>query len=255
MTNHQSDEAVEPQGSEPAPQGRRRRRVIKIISGVLLAYVLMAYALAPLLWRLYAHRHPALDDVPGITKTGSGIPGDPLNVAIIGSRAEVESAMKAAGWFSADPLSLRSDLEIAADTVLERPYAEAPVSSLYLFGRREDLAFEKPVGDNPRQRNHVRFWECANRDTDGSICWIGAATFDTHVGLSRTTGQVTHHVAPDIDTERNRLIQDLQQSGKIARTYDIDDFHKVRSGHNGGGDPWHTDGRLRVCVIAKTSSE
>jgi len=29
----------------------------------------------------------------------------------------------------------------------------------------------------------------------------------------------------------------------------IDGFHKVTSGKNGGGDPWHTDGRLEVGTI------
>ncbi|MBL8849121.1 MAG: LssY C-terminal domain-containing protein [Planctomycetaceae bacterium] len=252
-----SDPAAEPEpevaaplDEQPAPGRRARERVIRIIAGMLLAYIVLAYALTPLLWRLYLHRHPALDDVPGITETGTGIPGDPLNIALVGTRADVESVMQAAGWFSADQLGLRSDLKIAADTVLERPYAEAPVSSLYLFGRKEDLAFEKPVGDNPRQRNHVRFWECEKRDDDGRPCWIGSATFDERVGLSHTTGQITHHVAADIDTERDHLVDDLQHTGRIVQTYALPNFHAVHEGRNGGGDPWHTDGALRVCVLA-----
>jgi hypothetical protein len=30
----------------------------------------------------------------------------------------------------------------------------------------------------------------------------------------------------------------------------VKDFHKVRSGKNGGGDPWTTDGSLYEGVIA-----
>jgi hypothetical protein len=41
--------------------------------------------------------------------------------------------------------------------VFKRPDDEAPVSTLYLFGRKEDLAFEKPVGGSPKERHHVRF--------------------------------------------------------------------------------------------------
>jgi hypothetical protein len=33
----------------------------------------------------------------------------------------------------------------------------------------------------------------------------------------------------------------------------IDDFHAQRQGRNGGGDPYHTDGRLPVAVIAVRS--
>ena len=43
----------------------------------------------PAVWKRYVHRHPSLDDVPGITQTGAGIPGDPVNVALIGTKAEV----------------------------------------------------------------------------------------------------------------------------------------------------------------------
>ncbi len=88
---------------------------------------------------------------PASRTPADGIPGDPLNVALIGTETEVKSIMLAAKWYPADPLGLRSDLEIAADTVLKRPDDRAPVSSLYLWGRKEDLAFEQPVGDNPRQ--------------------------------------------------------------------------------------------------------
>jgi hypothetical protein len=33
----------------------------------------------------------------------------------------------------------------------------------------------------------------------------------------------------------------------------MDNFHKVREGKNGGGDPWQTDGNLHVGVIKPTS--
>src|SRR5437868_5592951 len=83
---------------------------------------------------------------------------------------------------------------------LRRPYDGAPVSSLYLFGRKEDLAFEQPVGDDPRHRHHVRFWQTDKLD-DGRPVWVGSAVFDRRVGLSRTTGQVTHVTAADVDAE------------------------------------------------------
>jgi len=42
----------------------------------------------------------------------------------------------------------------------------------------------------------------------------------------------------------------LEQSGDLAETFVVAGFHKVRSGKNGGGDPWTTDGDLRAGVIA-----
>lgn len=252
IDDSQPSDSIEATHAPSAPFRRYglQHRFVRYGAGVLLAYLIVAYALLPLLWKFYERRHPALDDVPGITETTTGIPGDPINVALVGTRSEVERIMQAAGWDPADALGMRSDLKIAADTVLERPYADAPVSSLYLFGRKEDLAYEKPVGDDPRQRNHVRFWQSTKHDPDGRPFWMGSATYDERVGFSHTTGEITHHIGGDVDTERDRLIHDLQRTGELAETYTVKNFHKIREGRNGGGDPWHTDGGLSVGVIS-----
>jgi hypothetical protein len=223
-------------------------------TAVLLSlWLTAAYLIAPFAWKEHERRHSSFDDSPRITRTGDGHPGDPLNVALIGAEAEVKAIMAAAKWYAADQLALGSDFKIAADTVLKRPYDDAPVSSLFLFGRREDLAFEQPVGTNPRQRNHVRFWRVAEIDEDDQPSWIGAASYDKSVGLSHTTGQITHHIAPEVDTERDRLFADLQATGDLSEQYEIPGFHTVLEGRNGGGDPWHTDGNLRVGVVAINS--
>jgi len=221
-----------------------------LVVAVLLLYLAATYLVMPAIWERYVKQHPSLHDVPGITQTKDGIPGDPLNVALVGRESDVRRIMASAKWYAADPLGLRSDLQIAVDTVLKRPDARAPVSSLYLFGRKEDLAFEQSVGNSPRQRHHVRFWRAEKTDLDGRPVWVGSAVYDEHVGLSRTTGQITHVTAPEIDVERDYLFQCLQETGDLSETYTVDDFHKVRKGKNGGGNPWETDGRLLVGVIA-----
>jgi hypothetical protein len=225
------------------------KRVAVMTLGIVLAYVIVSYGILPMLWERYEDRHPKFDDVPGITETGDKIPGDPLNVALIGSERDLKRAMIAAKWYPADPLTLKSCLEIAEATVLKRPYDEAPVSSLYLYGRKEDLAFEQPVGNDPRQRNHVRFWKTPHLAEDGRAEWIGSATYDKKVGLSDRTGQITHHIGEDIDVERDHLMETLQQAKMLTEQYAVDDFHKKRSGHYGEGDPWKTDGRLFVGVL------
>jgi hypothetical protein len=208
-----------------------------------------AYLLAPSLWRRYVRHHPSLLDLPGVTHTSSGVPADPLNVAVVGTREEVLRILLAAKWFPADPLTLRSSLKIARAAVLKRPYDGAPVSSLFLFGRKEDLAFEQAVGGNPRERHHVRFWKTERLDVDGRPVWIGAAIFDSRVGLNRSTGQVTHITAPDVDTERDYLLDGLRHTGDLLETYVEEEFHAVLKGRSGGGDPWFTDGRLHVGII------
>jgi hypothetical protein len=221
-----------------------------LVASVLIGgYLVAAYIALPMLWLRYTRDHPSLAEIPNITHTADGIPGDPLNVALIGTEIDIKRIMRAAQWYLADPLSLRSRLEIAGAAVFEHPYDDAPVSALYLWGRKEDLAFEQPVGHDPRQRHHVRFWRTDKRDPDGRPVWVGAAIFDERVGLSHTTGQITHHTAPNIDAERDTLFADLQRTGELPEVYFVDGFHQVRQGRNGGGDPWFTDGRLEVGVI------
>jgi len=245
---------IQPSSGEEAnitpPKRRSRRKLfVLLIVGVLLVWLIAAYLVMPFVWKGYAHRHPSLEDIPRITYTGSDIPGDPLNVALIGTQGEVKQIMQAARWYPADALSLRSSLLIAEDSVFKRAYEEAPVSSLYLFGRKQDLAFEQPVGNNPRQRHHVRFWRSGKVDDDGRPIWIGAAIYDQKVGFSRTTGQITHHIAGDIDNERDKLFADLKATDDLEEQYTVDGFHTIREGRNGGGDPWKTDGNLFVGVI------
>jgi LssY C-terminus len=228
----------------PAPRWSRRKKIVMLMGGLLLAWLVLAYLVVPAVWNHYALRHPNFEDMPGVTYTADGIPADPINVALIGTKPEVMRIMLAAKWFPADPLTLRSCLEIAEASVLKRSYDDAPVSSEFLFGRKQDLAFEQAVGDNPRHRHHVRFWECDKRDADGRPLWIGSAIFDRRVGLSRTTGQITHETAPDVDAERDKLFDDLKQTGNLAEIVIVRGFHKVLEGRNGEGNPWHTDGNL-----------
>jgi hypothetical protein len=235
--------------SRPPKKRSRRRHVLTLLASFLLLYLAATYLLMPAYWKRYTRRHPSFADIPDVTHTGSGLPGDPLNVALIGNRAEVLKVMVAARWYPADPLTFRSCLEIAAASVLKRPYDAAPVSNLYLWGRREDLAFEQPVGNDPRKRHHVRFWLSPRVDSDGRPVWVGAAIYDRAVGFSHTTGQITHHTGADIDAERDKLFHDLEQTGDLSEVLVVKDFRKVLRGRNGGGDPWHTDGSLYVGVI------
>ena len=237
----------------PSPRRSYRKRVAVLFAGALVLYLVAAYVVLPALWKHHERGHPSLDAIPRITHMADGIPGDPLNVALIGTETELKKILLAARWYPADPLTLRSCLEIAEASVLQRPYDDAPVSNLYLGGRKQDLAFEQPVGDSPRHRHHVRFWRSDRLDTDGRPVWVGSAVYDERVGLSRTTGQVTHVTAADVDAERDYLFRCLEQTGDLAEHYAVDGFHTRLEGRNGGGDPWHTDGRLFVGVVAVTN--
>jgi hypothetical protein len=225
--------------------------IIASMLGIIavIVYVATAYEFVPKVWVIVERRHPALDTVGTRAFTSAGIPGDPFNVAFVGSEAELQHAILEAGWYPADPITLKNSMRIAIDSVAHKPYPDAPVSNLFVNGKRQDLAFEKVEGRDPSKRHHVRFWLSPSLDAMNRPMWIGAATFDSGVGLSHTTGQITHHIAADIDHERDRLINDLQNRRNITLKW-IDYFQSEHEGRNGGGDHYVTDGRL-VIVIAK----
>ena len=233
-----------------------RKRLAAIIGmvvvGLLAIWLLVAYVLVPVGWKIFSSRHLAITNGPRITTTASGIHGDPLNLSLIGDENDLVSAMLAAGWYPADPITLKSSLRIAESTIFHRPYTDAPVSNLFLFGRKEDLAFEKPVGNDARQRHHVRFWKVGAQSDSGKPYWLGAVTFDRSVGFSHTTGQITHHIGPDVDADRDGLLADLQKTGRVSTIDWEDKFQDPPAGRNGGGDSWKTDGRLPVITLTGT---
>ena len=79
--------------------------------------------------------------------------------------------------------------------------------------------------------------------------WLGSATFDRGVGLSRYTGQVTHHIAPDIDAERNRLVDDLKAAKVVEAIYEVTGVGPTLVGRNGEGDRYYTDGEIKIARL------
>lgn len=237
---------------EPARVAPRRlrwlQRGLRAFVAVVALWLLTAYVILPTVLRHY-DQNPRLEDAPKTTVTSLGIPGDPLNVGLIGSEDSVLQAMLGSGWTPADPVTIRSSLRIAWSVVRDQPYPDAPVSPLFVFGRKQDLAFQKAVGDSARRRHHVRFWKAADLGRQGIPLWIGAVTFDTSVGLSRNTAQITHHIDPDVDAERDALIGGLSDLGWLLEIYQVTGVGATLLGRNGGGDPYYTDGELSVGIL------
>ena len=212
--------------------------------GFLSLYLLLAYLLLPFYWSSFVRRHPGLINLPNVTHNKIGLPGDPLNLALVGTEEQLVRAMRSAGWYPADKVTLVSSVRIVADTLDRHPYVDAPVSPLFLWGRIQDLAFEQPIGHDPSRRHHVRFWKSPLPDDSARPLWNGAATLDTSVGLSHKTEQVTHHIGPDIDAERDKILSDLQAAAWLESSDLIAGYHAMLVGKNGGGDFYRTDGRL-----------
>ena len=226
------------------------RRAVILTVLMLGGYGLLAYLVLPGLWTHYEHQR-GLADLPMVTRTAQDIPGDPMNVGLIGDTADVICAMHAAGWYPADPITLKSSIEIVGSVLLDRPYKDAPVSNLYYLGRREDLAYEKPIGQNADRRNHVRYWKVLAEGEEKRPVWLGAATEDRGVGVSKYTVAVTHHISADLDAERALLTADLENAGMVDAKYQVTGIGPTIAGHNGGGDLYYTDGEIWVLRLVE----
>ena len=214
-------------------------------------WVLLAYLVLPRLHRILTTIYVP-DYFIGRTRTSDGLLGDPVNLAFLGTGDQIEAALRAAGWTKADPVTLASSWRIITSTLMRRSYHEAPVSPLFLFGRQQDFAYQQEVAGNPAQRHHVRFWQCP----DGwllpggrRVDWLAAGTFDTSVGLSLFTLQVTHRIDADTDVERDHIVKTLTDADPRVTVDVIADFATGYHARNGGGDSIRTDGDLPIVDV------
>jgi hypothetical protein len=120
------------------------------------------------------------------------------------------------------------------------------VSNLFYDNRREDFAFEKPDGRSADRRHHIRLWQVLERGDEGRPVWLGAATFDRGVGISHYTSQVTHHIAPNIDAERQGLTEDLRTAKVVEAIYEVSGIGPTLMGRNGEGDQYYTNGEVEI---------
>ncbi|MGO4739957.1 LssY C-terminal domain-containing protein [Bosea sp. 2KB_26] len=198
-----------------------------------LTYGLAAYVILPNVVRMglrVLHRRL----IPRYTITGDGLPGDPVNLVLIGTFQQLRDAFAAAGWSTADRLGIASSWRMIRAFLLNSTYPTAPFSTLYLFGRKQDIGFQEPIDNSPRKRHHIRFWALSlahseddmtvasfwlNTDkpaTDQPVLWVGAGTRDTGLSLTRLTFQVTHATDSDTNAERNYIVAQLRAKQMIG---------------------------------------
>jgi hypothetical protein len=213
--------------------------------GIVLFWALTAYITIPRIHRQLTRIYLP-DYFIGRVRTADGLLGDPINLALNGSARDLRIAMERAGWVPADPVGFHSTLRIITSTLLKRSYPSAPVSALFLFSHRQTLAFQKEVEGNPRKRHHVRFWKTPDEwwlPGGYQADWLGAATFDKHVGLSLFTGQITHKIAENVDEERDFVVHSLKKT-HLAHVHVVTNFSTGFHGRSAYGDRIRTDGAM-----------
>ena len=182
-------------------------------------------------------------------KDGKGL-GDPLNLVIVGNGIDTGFPFAARGWRLNEPVDTGSSLRMVKSFLLHSAYDTAPVSPLYLFGRQQDLAFQK-ARSTVSLRNHLRLW-MAPFTVDHQTVWIGQISRD--IGIKLTTKSwylTTHRISPYVDQERDYVLQDLLLTGVVDRIGFVKGVGASSAESprmNLTDDPYYTDG-LRLVVF------
>ncbi len=221
-------------------------RRLPLALAIFITYALAAYVLMPALVRVYRVFRSAPDHLPLYCVTPDGFASDPLNIGIVATRRELILAMEACGWVVADRHSLKNIIRTVVCIALEQPYPNSPMSSLYLFGRKQDVAFEIPTGPSPVSRHHVRFWSTPE---DDHLLWVGAASLDVGLSFIRHNLQISHMIAPDTNEERDLIVQQLRTAKlvkKVVYTKLGSPYRLINRMLRGS---LHTDGRMAIVSL------
>jgi hypothetical protein len=245
------------------------------IVAFLITYIITAYGLIPAAINAFRLVWPPRH-LPVYSTTPDGFASDPVNVGVIGTRRQLIDAMQHAGWHQADRHSLANMLREVISTIFKRQYLNSPMSSLFLFGRSQDLGFEIPISDSFKNRHHVRFWATTfdqfengraldangihwftrrewrhhgEGHDDEELLWLGAASKDVGLAFIRHNAQLTHMIHPDTDAERDLIVDQLEIDGaSVETTLQIMEPYKLRN------RVWRgyllTDGKLKVVRLA-----
>ena len=232
---------------------------------VAATYGLAAYVVLPRAIRL-GLRIQKRGRVPSYTVTSDGLPGDPVNVVLMGDIQELRQGFAKAGWWEADKLGPASAWGMAWSFIMSRPYPTAPFSTLYLFGRGQDIGFQRPIGNSPRKRHHIRFWGVPLEAVEQSLgtagfwrdsrrppdhertLWVGAGTKDTGISLTRLSFQITHATDADTNKERSEIVDELAKAGVIKNVRRHMPSERVLIGKV---NRYVTDGEVAVADLVK----
>ena len=175
--------------------------------------------------------------------------GDMVNFVIIGSQKDVQSALEAATWHVADTSNTMAVVNAAVQTYGSKDYLAMPMSTLFLFGRRQDFGYEmaEPIA-MVASRHHFRIWKAPFTWKDHEV-WVGAGTHDIGFAKDRRNNNVTHKIDPAVDGERDNIASSLQKANITkSMTYYLP-ANPVQEAKNATGDSYHSDGRLLVIFL------
>ncbi len=163
-----------------------------------------------------------------------GNEGDMVNFALVGTRGQVEAAYKAAGWVKVDKSVEDAIVNGVLKTLNHEAYVEMPMSTLYLLVAAE--------------RHHLRIWQ-TDKTLNGKPLWVGSATHDIGFEKDQRNGKVTHKIDPEIDKERDFLLQSFDAAGVFSSAAYVTPADPMLKAVTATGGSFFSDGRIVVMAL------
>jgi hypothetical protein len=175
--------------------------------------------------------------------------GDMVNFVIVGTEKNLQAALEAASWHIADTDNRKAVLNALTQTYDSKDYLAMPMSTLFLFGRKQDFGYEfaEPIA-MVASRHHFRIWK-APFTWNGQEVWVGAGTHDIGFAKDKRNNNVTHKIDPAVDGERDNIGVTLQKAAKAKTLAYYLPPNPVQEAKNATGDGYHSDGRLLVIFL------
>jgi hypothetical protein len=204
------------------------------------------YAADDFEWQEFARTIPERTTTPGMVNA------DLINLIFVGSREQVETAFHDAGWVNSDAFTRHSFMRDFYAFLNNSGYPQAPMRVFLLNGEPPDMNWQKSLNSYAR-RDHLRMWEWENSPRSKTV-WLSASTHDAGAALSLRHHQFVHHISPDIDDERSKVVRDLSAAGCVQSVHMVPRPGVPNLTQNATGDPVRTDGALAVVELKDCES-
>ena len=183
--------------------------------------------------------------------------GDPLNLVVVATLDGLIEGFTAAVWDETEVLDLAAGWKTFRAFLFSSEYRYSPVSNLYLFGRKQDIAFQR-ARETIHERNHLRLW-LAPFSFRGTPVWVGQVSRDIGVKFTlKTWNLTTHAIDDDIDDSRENVFGDLIGTGRlrsVAYLPGVGASDPKNPPTNLMGDTYRTDGQRLVVMLEDDGTE
>jgi hypothetical protein len=98
------------------------------------------------------------------------------------------------------------------------------------------------------ERHHLRVW-LTDKTVGGKPLWVGSSTHDIGFEKDQRNGGVTHKIDPEIDKERDFLLDSFDAAGVFSSAAYVTPENPLTTARTATGGSFFSDGRIVVMAL------